>query len=303
MASQNEYDNDFPFDDDVGDVDDDYPDEDCTNEMSMDEHLMASEDEDGDDSDNTLPAAGPWSSTDATYVTVVALQTGDIGYMNPSNLALYPILNNATTLFYTEFQYQVVNDSAASEQEDDEMLSAPKKSRSETARDEFVLGNMKTTQSIMPGPNATGVEDGPRSTKLRTLLTTAQLGKSPVGVSIGGVETSFTVNSALYDTQPDKPFIVSAHKSVPDHNKRGLINGPDCTDCSPPPTPPVMDLIRQSPLARILETRSFKEPNKKASKYLNLDWSRYPQASYVAAHLLSGSVITVAYFTRVQCIS
>ncbi|KAG0368241.1 hypothetical protein BGZ54_002377 [Gamsiella multidivaricata] len=52
MASQNEYDNDFPFDDDVGDVDDDYPDEDCTNEMSMDEHLMASEDEDGDDSDN-----------------------------------------------------------------------------------------------------------------------------------------------------------------------------------------------------------------------------------------------------------
>ncbi|KAI7820657.1 hypothetical protein BC939DRAFT_399221 [Gamsiella multidivaricata] len=53
-----------------------------------------------------------------------------------------------------------------------------------------------------------------------------------------------------------------------------------------------MDLIRQSPFARILETRSFKELNKKASTYLNLDWSRYPQAGYITAHLLSGSVIT-----------
>jgi hypothetical protein len=38
--------------------------------------------------------------------------------------------------------------------------------------------------------------------------------------------------------------------------------------------------------------RLFTELNRKASEYLNLDWSRYPQAGFVAAHLLSGSILT-----------
>ncbi|KAI7827442.1 hypothetical protein BC939DRAFT_491347 [Gamsiella multidivaricata] len=53
MASQNEYDNDFAFDDDVDDVDDDYRDEGYTNERPMGEHLMFGKDGDGDDSDNS----------------------------------------------------------------------------------------------------------------------------------------------------------------------------------------------------------------------------------------------------------
>ena len=72
--------------------------------------------------------------------------------------------------------------------------------------------------------HAQGVEGGWGPIKHKTSLTNTQLGLSPIGISIAGVETSLTVSSTLYNMMPDQPFLASAHKPVPGDNKRGFIN-------------------------------------------------------------------------------
>ncbi|KAK3817782.1 MAG: hypothetical protein J3Q66DRAFT_282881, partial [Benniella sp.] len=47
-----------------------------------------------------------------------------------------------------------------------------------------------------------------------------------------------------------------------------------------------------STFSDILLKRQFTELNEKSCSYLNLDWSRYPQAEHITARLLSGAILT-----------
>ncbi|KAF9407221.1 hypothetical protein BGZ76_006154, partial [Entomortierella beljakovae] len=63
---------------------------------------------------------------------------------------------------------------------------------------------------------AEGVEESPELTQLQALHITAKLGVSPISLMLGGSETSVTIDSSIYDTLPDKPFLILAHKAEPE---------------------------------------------------------------------------------------
>ncbi|KAF9195850.1 hypothetical protein BGZ49_002953, partial [Haplosporangium sp. Z 27] len=133
--------------------------------------------------------------------------------------------------------------------------------------------------------HAEGVEESPESIKLKALLTSARLNIAPIGISIGGVETSVTVDQALYDVLPNQPFIIVAHKSQPTHSRNMENHGT-------PSTPEVATIVNKSRCAEVLRTRSYEELDGKMCEYLNMDWNRNPQAGNVAASIISGCIIS-----------
>ncbi|KAF9422907.1 hypothetical protein BGZ76_003713 [Entomortierella beljakovae] len=133
--------------------------------------------------------------------------------------------------------------------------------------------------------HAHGVEDSHENNKLKALLISNQLGLAPIGLSIGGVETSVTVSQEIYDMLPETPFVILANKSKQESSISFTQNAVSST-------PIVANIIRNSTCKNILSTRSFEELDDKSINNLNMDWARYFQAGHIAASIISGCIIT-----------
>jgi hypothetical protein len=87
--------------------------------------------------------------------------------------------------------------------------------------------------------HAEGIQDSQEEMKERALRSAARLGLFPIGISIGGVETSVTVGSGVYDALPDAPFAVAAKKLLPDPKD----DIPNTSSTNPVSTPDAMEII------------------------------------------------------------
>ncbi|KAF9357325.1 hypothetical protein BGX34_009441, partial [Mortierella sp. NVP85] len=125
----------------------------------------------------------------------------------------------------------------------------------------------------------------------KALIYADKLEQYPIGLSVEGKEMNALVSRNVHDALPNEPFLGMIKKSIADAEDKLSLKKNPCVTCNLPSVPAIADIIKNTPFAEVLGSRCYKMLSKKRCEWLNLNWTRHPEARLVASHMLAGAIL------------